>query len=248
MSRFKRLASTALSAAAFLAMSAAAAQRAPDEDVRLSDRELATYTGKFVLPNGVELALSVTSDTVVNGQLILRTVLTVDRTAQLQVFGRGQQPSGAAPTNGTAAASPQVAGVTIALDRHSGIQTLKPTLAVSQGSAVTVNGAAQGSGALGLVAVPVVAGGPALAVADGTVSVQTVRNGSQVNFVGDQLAITNLVGQSIASAIANSSNDRTIDTVTTVSIEARNLAPYQVGAAQMRVEAMAIDATRRSIR
>jgi hypothetical protein len=236
------------SAAALIALMvpAARAQQAPAP--RLSDAELASVTGKFVLPNGVELALSVTSDTVVNGQLILRTVLTVDRTTQLQVFGRTGQAAGTPYAGNAGAAAAQTTGVTIALDRKSGIQTLTPTFAISRAPSVSVGGATQDPTSLGLAAVPVVAGGPAIATADGAVSLQAVRGGSQVSFAGDQLAVVNLVGQSIASAVVNSANDRTLDSVTNVSVDARNLAPYQIGAAQMRVDLLVTDAIRRIVR
>lgn len=216
--------------------------------LRLSDEDLARITGKFVLPNGVELALAVTSDTVVNGQLILRTVLTVDRSAQLQVFGRTQQPSAAYALGDGSAATQSPTGVTIALDRKSGIQTLTPTFNVSRGTNITVGGAMQSPETLGLSVVPVTPGGPAIATADGVVSLQAVRNGSQVTFSGDQLAVVNLVGQSVAAAVVNSANDRTIDTVTNISIDARNLAPYQLAAAQMRVDALVTEATRGMVR
>ena len=238
-----RLAAPVLLAAT---LSAAQAQQAPAP--KLSDAELARVTGKFVLPNGVELALSVTSDTVVNGQLILRTVLTVDRTTQLQVFGRTGQAAGTPYAGSVGVAAAQATGVTIALDRKSGIQTLTPTFAVSRAPSVSVGGTAQDPASLGLAAVPVVAGGPAIATVDGAVSLQAVRGGSQVSFAGDQLAVVNLVGQSIASAVVNSANDRTLDSVTNVSVDARNLAPYQIGAAQMRVDSLVTDATRRMVR
>lgn len=234
---------------ALLASAPAPAQTAAALPARLSDEDLARITGKFVLPNGVELALSVTSDTVVNGQLILRTVLTIDHGTQLQVFGRGQQ----APTapyagagGGSAVSTPT--GVTVALDRQSGLQTLTPTFSVTRAPGVTVGGAMQDPASLGLAALPVTPGGPAIATADGVVSLQAVRNGSQVIFNGDRLAVLNQVGQSIATAVVNSADNRTLDSVTNVAIDARNLAPYQIGMAQMKVDALAIDATRGMIR
>ncbi len=217
---------------------------------RLTDAELAKVTGKFVLPNGVELALSVTSDTVVNGQLILRTVLTVDRSTQLQVFGRTGQESTVAYT-GTAESdrAPMPMGVVVEFDRKSGLQTVTPTFSVARGSTVTLGAVSEEPQALGLAALPLLPGGPAISTADGVVSLAAAQNGSQqVTFVGDQLSVVNLVGQSIATALANTANDRTLDSVTNVAIDVRNLAPYQVGMAQLRIDALAVDATRGMIR
>ncbi len=249
-----RTALTALALALALTAAAPAAAEPTDggQPVRLSDTELAQITGKFILPNGVELALTVTSDTVVNGQLILRTVLAVDRVAQVQAFGRtGQTPVVAyAAGSGTGATAPS--GVTVALDRQSGIQTVTPTFSVSRG-AVTVGAAGADAGAptaeaLGLTQLALTPGGPAVATADGVVSLQAVRNGSLVTLSGDQLAVSNLVGQSIATAVANSANDRTLDTVTSINIDARDITAYQTGSAMMRVDTLALDAARGLVR
>lgn len=214
--------------------------------VKLTDAELARITGKFILPNGVELALTVTSDTVVDGQLLLRTVLTVDKTAAVQVLGRqgGTAAIPYAATTVTAAAG----GVTVAMDRRSGIQTVTPTVSVASGPSVSLGVPSQSAEDLGLSKLALTPGGPAVATADGVVSLETVRNGTRVAFAGDQLAVVNLVGQSVATAVLNSADNRTLDTVTNITIDARNLAPYQAGAAQLRVGDLAIEATRGMIR
>lgn len=218
------------------------------EEAKLTDAQLARLTGKFVLPNGVELALSVVSDTVVNGQLVLRTVLTVDRGSQVQVFGREGAATGAT-YEGAAGGVQTVAptGVTVTLDRRSGLQTVTPTYGVAT-PAVTVGAVQQQPDASGLSALPVVAGGAAVATADGTVSVAAVPSGTQVTLVGDQFSVANLVGRAVATALVNSGNDRTFDTVTNVGVDLRNIAPYQAGAAQMRIETLALDAARGMVR
>lgn len=214
----------------------------------LSDEELAQVTGKFILPNGVELALTVTSDTVVNGQLILRTVLSVDQKSELTVFGRNQATPAASYSGNGGSATMAPGGVVITLDRQSGIQTITPTFAVLRGSTVTIGSEMQSPQSLGLTALPLAAGGPAIQTADGSVSLQAVSGGSLVTLSGDQLAVSNLVGQSIATAIANSANDRTIDTVTNIAIDARDITPYQLGSAQLRVDSLVLDATRGILR
>ncbi|WP_375397788.1 hypothetical protein [uncultured Sphingomonas sp.] len=218
------------------------------EAARLTDAQLARLTGKFLLPNGVELALSVTSDTVVNGQLVLRTVLTVDRGSQVQVYGRESGASGIAYTGASGGAQATApTGVSITLDRQSGLQTVTPTYAAATPS-VSVGAAVQTPESLGLSALPVVAGGASVVTADGTVSVAAVPSGTQVTLVGDQFSVANLVGRAVATALVNSANDRTFDTVTNVGIDLRNIAPYQAGAAQMHIETLALDAARGMVR
>lgn len=212
-------------------------------DVRLTDAELARATGRFILPNGAELALTVTSDTAVDGRLLLRTVLTVDKGSSLQVLA--PQP-GAAPVPYAAARASAGGGVTVALDRRSGMQTVAPDVAVAIGPAVSVGAVV--ANPPGLAPVAVTPGGPAVATADGVVSLDAVPGGARVTFAGDQLGIVNQVGRSIATAVANSANDRTLDTVTNITIDARNLAPYQAGIAQMRVGELAVEATRGTVR
>ena len=227
----------------------------------LPDAELARQTGKFLLPNGVELALSVTSDTTLNGQPVLRTVFTIDHGVQTQVFGRdpAAAPVTYAPTGNAAAGGPT--GVTVTMDRQSGLQTVTPTYGVAAGAPGVSVGAAQDPRALGLTALPVTdpdafmaaifkerdfgrAMPFAVATPDGAVTVTTLPSGTQVTLAGDHFAVSDLVGHAIATAIANSGNDRTFDTATNVAIDLRNIAPYQVGAAQMRVESLALDAAR----
>lgn len=214
----------------------------------VSDDDLAAATGKFTLPNGVELALSVTSDTVVNGQLILRTVFTIDNDAQLTVFGRESPSAGAGYEGSNSDTSMQKPGVTISLDRQSGIQTITPNYAVQQNGTMSVGAPNQDADALGLTKLPVTPDGPATGTIDGTVSVRTLANGSLVTLSGDQLSVANLLGQSVATAITNSANDRTLDTVTNVAIDLRNVQPYLLGSAALRVDTLVLDATRGTIR
>lgn len=228
-----------------------AAPAAPDPADRaattpLTDVELAGITGKFLLPNGVELALAITSDTVVNGQAVLRTVLTLDQGQQIQVFGRGGE--NAATAYRSAAATQPVSSVAVSFDRHSGIQSIVPVQVAAGGSAVSVNAQGQDAASLGLVLLPVAAGGPAVATADGLVSLSAIRGGTQVTLAGDQFGVAHLLGSTVATALVNSGNDRTFDTVTNVAVDLRNALPYQLGSAAMRVDTLALEATRGMLR
>lgn len=213
----------------------------------VSDDDLSAATGKFTLPNGVDLALAVTSDTVIDGQLVLRTVFTIDNSAQLTVLGRESTTAGSGYDMGSGPSAPPT-GISVSLDRQSGIQTITPTYSVQQSGTVSVGSSGQNSDALGLTQLPVTRGGPAVTTVDGTVSVQPLANGSLVSLSGDRFSVANLVGQSVATAILNSANDRTLDTVTNVTIDLRNVQPYLLGSAALRVDTLVLDATRGMIR
>ena len=236
---------------ALLAVQPATAQDAPAAPAPvLTDPELAQLTGKFLLPGGVEVALTVTSDTVLNGQPVLRTVLAIDRGSTLSVFGR--DPAAAVSTSATgtvthATDSGGPTGVTIAMDRHSGIQTITPTYSATQPS-VTLGAPVADVSAAGLERLAITPDGPAVRTPDGLVSVRTLSNGALVSLTGDQLQASHLAGQSIATALVNSGNDRVFDTVTNVAVDLRNVTAYQLGSAAFRADTLALDATRSMIR
>jgi hypothetical protein len=224
------------------------AGEAQDFGPPLPEEELATLTGKFILPGGGSLALSVTSDTMLNGTPILRTVLTIDQGSKLQVFGRDDSsasPAGTAGgTTGAGVAPTLATGVSVLFDRRSGTQITVPTVStVRTGSGVQTT-----ETQAGLVPIAVVAGGPAVRTPDGLVTLTTLPNGSQVTLAGDQIGISHLVGQSVATAILNAGNDRTIDTVTTIGIDLHDAAALTLGSAALKVDALAADAARGMVR
>ena len=267
----RRLFTAVLAAVVALAGTPVAAQSAQegpsgqptayDPTATVADPELAKMTGKFILPNGAELALSIVSDAVVNGQAVLRTVLTIDGSADLKVFARpvGAQ-AGPEVTSVTVAGSPQAAaaqapGVSVVFDRQSGARLVTPmggggTPGLSVGASGTAPSAdpAAEAAARGLSQVTPVAGGPALATADGTVTLTQLANGSAVALSGDRYGVLQLVGRSVATAAVNTANDRVIDTVTNVGVTLRDVTPYTTGSAMMRADTLALDATARMIR
>ncbi len=214
----------------------------------VSDAELATMTGKFIMPNGGSLALSITSDTLVNGALVLRTVLTVDQATNLSVYGRTADAAAADLPTGDKVADPQAAlttGVSVLFDRKTGTQIVMPTVnAVRTAGTGTQATPAE----LGIAPIVLVAGGPGVTTPDGTVTLRTLPNGSQVTLAGDQLGVSHLVGQAVATAVLNAGNDRTIDTVTTIGIDLHDAAALAMGAAAMKVEALVSDVARGMIR
>ncbi|WP_198355510.1 hypothetical protein [Sphingomonas sp. MA1305] len=244
-----------LSACAIMGLFAVSGEQpvdAQDFGAPLPDSELATLTGKFMLPGGGSLALSVTSDTLVNGTPVLRTVLTIDQTANLQVFGRDGNAASAAATGksgsgsdaGTSAGAGALAsGVSVLFDRRTGAQITVPTVSTVRTGTV---GAADSQP--GLVPLAIVAGGPAVQTPDGLVTLTSLANGSQVTLAGDQIGIAHLVGQSVATAVLNAGNDRTIDTVTTIGVTLHDATALTMGSAALKMDVLAADVARGLVR
>ena len=215
----------------------------------MSDEALARETGKFTLPNGASLALSVTSDTTVNGVAVLRTVFTLDDAARVQVFGRdeGTAVRTERTVNAAAGAAAMVpSGVNVLFDRQSGTRIVSPTFTVGTGG--TRVGPATDAAAAGLTPLAIAVGGPAVQTPDGLVMLAGTDGGAQVTLAGDRFGVAHLVGRSVATAIVNSANDRVFDTVSSVDIDLRDVAPFQLGSAAIRIDEIALDATRGMVR
>lgn len=207
-----------------------AAQDAPLASTRVPDAELAAQRGGFELPNGIDVALTVQTQTSLNGAIVLRTVFRADHgPATLTVYApRPGEPVAAA--RGAPGAGAAVTP-TITYDSRSGLQVTPgaTTLAVATGGA-SANEA-------GLIQV---ASG---AVTDNGIVTQSVHGGVQATELrADDLTITHLAGSALGSAILNSGSDRAIDTQTTVGIDLQNAGPTLLASAALRIEDVAIDA------
>lgn len=212
-----------------------AAEPAPMAAAPISDSVLAEQRGGFRLPNGIDVALSVQTQTALNGAILLRTVFQVDRGAPtLTIYAPKPGETVAAegvgdtrPSASTAVAS------TISYDRLSGLQ-------VTQAAPRAIMSVSAGRGPDPVPAglTQVVAGTSTDA---GTISATGGSGVRSVSLAGADLTITHLVGNAFGSAIANSGSDRAIDTQTTLSITLGNAGPDTLGSAMFRVQDMALD-------
>ena len=191
------------------------------------DRVLAAQRGGFRLPTGVDVAITVRTDTAINGALVLRTVFSADRGAPVvTVFAprNGQTVASPIPSNAAATGNP-----TVTVDARGVLQVTPGVANLAIGSRDTgalTNGLEQvASGA-------VTDNGTIIAAADAR----------RVTLTGDDIAITHLTGTALGSAIANSGSDRTIDTQTSISIDLGGAGPDKIGSAMMRVEDVALGA------
>ena len=199
----------------------------------VSDRELATQRGGFRLPNGVDVALTIQTQTSVNGALVLSTVFRADQGApSVTVFTPKPGETVAAPASApTTVASGS--GPVISFDARSGIQ-ITPGGA---GPAISVASGRPPAGDVppsGLQQVD--ASGAGFATDAGQVIAARTGGVDTVQLRAGDLTVTHLVGGAFGSAIVNSANDRAIDTQTSLMIDLANAGPEVVGSAMLRVQ------------
>ena len=198
------------------------------------DATLADERGGFMLPGGIDVALTVQTQTAVDGAVVLRTVFQASQgTPTLTVYApRAGETVAAVPTVGAGGDGSQATSVTY--DTRSGFQ-VTPGI-----SAPGVGVVAAGAAALpaGLEAV---AGG----MTDHGVITQGQQGGTRtVELSGSDLTVTHHTGNVFGSAIANSGSDRVIDTQTSVAIDLGAAgAELLAGSALLRVGEIAGAAT-----
>ncbi|WOK35933.1 hypothetical protein [Sphingomonas sp. C3-2] len=180
------IASAGASGTAAHAEEAGAEDRGPFAGAaRLDEAELDRMRGGFLLPNGLDIALGLEIATLVNGEVALRTVLTLDQGSAINVY-----TGGSAPASGD---GPQV----------------------NLGSA---EGPGSGLGA----GVPVTPNGASINTPMGQISLEQGDRGSVVVLAGNALELRHMIGSITGAVVANTGNDRVIDTVVTVNLDMRN--------------------------
>lgn len=191
---------------ALLPMSAVSAAAPPFADAPVvEDSALDAMRGGFVLPNGMDIALGLEVLTMLNGELAMRTVMTVDQGSTLAVYAGGGAPG-----------------------ERSG-----------QGATVVRFGPVdmEGKGAQ----VPLTPNGTATNTPMGDIRLQQDDRGAVVVMTGNALELRHMIGTVTGAVIANTANDRVIDTMVTVNLDLRN-SDIQTGSALVRLESMLVDA------
>ena len=205
----------------------------------LPDPLLATQRGGIRLPNGIDLALTVQTQTAVNGAVVLQTIYALDKgPASLTIYA----PSPGSEVPARPAASPVVAAAAmtpiVAYDPRTG-------LSVTQGYSgmpVTVaSGAPAGRPAVaeGLMVVDPASGPQTTA---GSISTKSDGLLKTVTLAGSDFTVAHLAGSAFGTAVANAGSDRAIDTITSISLDLRNAGPDVLGSAFLRVEGVALGA------
>ena len=191
----------------------------------VSDEELGSLRGGFELPNGMDVTVGVQIDTRVNGDLALRTVLNIADPAEssLRVYAAPVQ-QGSSPANANPPPA-QPASVNL------------PTVSAPQ---VSVNVSGDSAGIGGPTLLPILQGDQ-VQTALGTVQVERGGSGTVVVLKGPSLEVQHVTGGGTGVLIANTMNNRAIDTVATVNISLSNSA-VPIGNVLLRVENVVLDA------
>ncbi|WP_375419717.1 hypothetical protein [uncultured Sphingomonas sp.] len=200
----------------------------------VSDPVLAEQRGGFRLPSGIDVAITVQTQTVLDGAVVLRTVFRADQGAPtLTVLAPTPGQTVAATRNAAAAGGGQPTMPTVTYDRANGIQLIPgvaaPQIAVTSGDTQSLAAAA------GLAPVA-----PGAVTDNGTVSAAGDNGLRTVTLQGPDLTITHLAGNAFGSAILNAGNDRAIDTQTSVSIDLHNAGPDVLGSSMFKIQDLAI--------
>jgi hypothetical protein len=197
----------------------------------VADEELAEHRGGFRLPGGIDVAMTIDTQTAVDGAVVLRTVFRADQgtpTLATYVPRAGETVAGAS----AGASRPAATIPVVSYDRQSGIR-------VSGGVAAPGVSLAPQAGAIP-AGLEQVSGGAATAA--GAVSERTQGALRLVELTGADLSVTHVAGGAFGAAIANMGSDRTIDTQTSVAIDLSGAGPDVIGSSMLRVQDIATQA------
>ncbi len=206
----------------------------------LPDAVLADLRGGIRLPNGIDAALTIETQTAVNGALVLMTVVKIDTgPPELAVYAPPAGGEVPAQTTSGAATPASSALPTISFDGRNGLHIVpgsgQSPLTVSSGSP---------SASIGVIPDGLEQVDTASPVLTDNGQITFSNNGvtRTVELASSDLRILHLTGNAFGSAIANSGSDRAIDTQTTLAIDLTNAGPDVIGSTMLRVDNVAIDA------
>lgn len=192
----------------------AAAYSEPFADRRtVADGGLADVRGGFLLPNGMDIALGVTVDTLINGNPALSTVLTVDDGSHLSIYtgGNAQQPAATAQLLVPGPNGPSLVRITQDAPSSSG-----------------ANG--------GQMIAPLPNGAP-VQTPWGAVQLTQSDEQTTVMLMGDGLELRHMIGSVTGALVANTASDRVIDNMVTIDLDIRHSA-IPAGAMMLRLDAL----------
>lgn len=205
---------------ALLIAAALAGAAGPDDDPpAVPDAELATMRGGLLLPNGLNVAIGIDIQTRIDGVLALHTIYSSEGpNAGVRVYTDGTTSPSAAPGTVTVATG-DPDWPTVSVSRTPTGTTVTAPGPDTPASVNIVAGPATGwLDAAGQTLVPVTANGPAVTASSGSVRLTSDDRGTQVALVTPATEIRHLVGQTTGAVIANTGNDRAIDTVSTINV------------------------------
>lgn len=214
----------------------------------LSDRELAAEFGKFLAPDGTEIALSIQMDTRVDGQLVLRSILTPDAAApdRLQLFAQPNESAESDPSGWSVEpdSNPMEGAVEFTFARGAGLTMVSDAADPMPQIQVAVNGATERPDSSDLQRLNVDAAGNASTPA-GPVNVVQNSQGAIVTLAADALLVKHVLGSTVANVAANTADNRIVESATTVNLSLANAAPLLVGSSLFNIDDAVLSVARR---
>lgn len=188
------------------------AQTAPFQGVPVvADDALTDIRGGFLLPNGLDIRLGITIDTLIDGRLALTTVLTLDEVSNLTVYAGGGTSPPASVTEIVVPGPDGASLVRIAQDASFSREG-------SQGQPIAVR-----------------PNGEPVRTQWGNVRLEQSDTQSTVFLAADGLELRHMIGTATGALVANTANDRVIDTMVTIDIDVRGSA-IPVGTMMLRLD------------
>ena len=204
-----------------------APDRAFPNSRRVSEPELAAMRGGLRLPNGLDVALGIDIQTRVDGLLALHTIYASEGpNPGIRVFTDGAKPVPTAPATTSVTTNSTAGAPLLIVDRSPTGTTIVPTAATTGATVNLVNGdPSTWLTGEGQTQVPVVANGPAIDAAPGRIGLTADVRGAVVTLQAAGLEVQQLVGQASGVIIANTANDRVINTVSSINVDVQGLTP-----------------------
>jgi len=215
----------------------------PFDAPRLSDPALAQLRGGISLPNGLQVAIGIDIQTRVDSVLVLHTVYASDGpTAGVRVYTDGLDAERIAP--GTVVVrNPGESGLpSVVVTRSPAGTTVFPGNATPASTVNLVN-ADPGTWLNGIdqIPVPLDENGAPNVRPEGSFRLTADANGSVVQLDTSDLQVRHLIGQATGTAVANTANNRAVDTISSVNIDLQGGAPLAVLAGQFMADRIALD-------
>jgi hypothetical protein len=188
---------------------------------------LAGMRGGVQLPNGLNIAIGIDIQTRVDGVLALHTLYSTDGPdAGVRVFTGGPAAS-SAPAGEMSVDTPgSDAAPEVTVSRAPTGTTIDISTPSAPARVNILSGQSSTWGtAAGETQVPVSENGPPAETPVGNIRLAADERGAVVTLDAPMLQIRHVLGEAAGIVVANSGNDRTIDTVSSVNLDLRGLSP-----------------------
>jgi len=216
----------------------------PYDAPRLPDPALAELRGGISLPNGLQVAIGIDIQTRVDTVLVLHTVYASDGpTAGVRVYTEAVDPGRVAPGTVVVRNPGENWGPSVVVTRTPAAGTSIVPGPASSPAAVNLVEADPGSWLNGIdqTPIPLDANGAPTLRHEGSLRLTADANGSVVQLETSDLQVRHLIGQATGTAIANTGNDRAVETISSVNIDLQGGAPLAALAGAFVADRIALD-------